>query len=230
MKRYAVPSLANLRDLGGYPTLEGGYTQYGRILRSDCPKNFDDRDIKAIEKLHIETVIDFRLQKEIDSAPSYFQNHPSVSYHNLEFKVGHEPPKTEENLSEIYLEMMEEKATMRSILETIADANGPVLYHCAVGKDRTGIVTAVILMLCHVPKEDIIADYQLSATYLHKEIKAFHEAFPHIEKWRGGSKPEYMQRCLELFYDKYHTVENYLDSLELKENTIEKIRAKLLGE
>jgi len=102
-----------------------------------------------------------------------------------------------------------------------------VLFHCAVGKDRTGIVAALLLSLAGVSPPDIIADYQVSGTYIKVLVERFRKEDPTIPSWAGLSKAEHMESFLQLFFSQYPSVELYLKEIGLSDDQISAIRDKL---
>ncbi len=230
MRRYAIGSQYNTRDIGGYSTSDGGCLAWGRIIRSDCPFEVSSADRAGFEALNISDVIDLRTQEQAMREPSYFRDSESVMYHNISFINGNGTPESEESIAATYLKMMEEKETIRHILRIISESKGTVFYHCVVGKDRTGIVTAIIMSICGVSVEDIIADYQLSETYIYDPISDYKSKHPELPEWVGRSKPEYMRECLRNLYKKYGSFENYLNVLEISDKVINGIRKKLILE
>lgn len=228
MRRYALGSQYNMRDLGGYPTADGKYTSYKKIFRSDCPLNVKEEDQNEIRALQIGTVIDLRTPSEAKIHPSYFASQHEVSYHNVVFQNGNELPENEEDIALQYFDMLQEKQTMNKIMQIIAEAEGNVLYHCAVGKDRTGMVSAAILGICNVNHSDIIADYQLSGTYIYELSKAYKEEYTGLPSWFGQSKPEYMRGCLNELVNKYDSFTGYAEAMEIPEKIIKAIRNKLI--
>jgi protein-tyrosine phosphatase len=228
MRRYALESQYNMRDLGGYSTIDGNYTAYQKIFRSDCPLNVKESDQDLMKKLNITTVIDLRTGKELIERPSYFSNAEGVNYHNISFYNGNDLPKIEDEIAPQYFNMLEEKDSVNSIMKVVAEAEGNVLYHCAVGKDRTGMVSALILGICNVGLTDIIADYELSGTYIYELSRAYVQEYPELPEWFGGSRPEYMRDCLDLLIAKYGSFENYIENMEIPKEVIDGIRNKLL--
>ena len=88
----------------------------------------------------------------------------------------------------------------------------------------------LLLLLCGVKKEDIIADYSISYIYLKEEIEKFHECNPKLPKFVGKSKNQYMEETLNIFYQKYHDIENYMQYLGFNDKEIKELRNKLLCE
>jgi hypothetical protein len=105
-------------------------------------------------------------------------------------------------------------------LRVLLEATPPVLFHCSLGKDRTGLVSALFLTICGVPREDIIQDYSISASQIAESVHAerLHREADHALKKMGvmggnfgGSDPEVMEKCLELI-DAKGGVRAYLEA------------------
>lgn len=228
-RRYAVKSAYNMRDLGGYHAMNGILTKAGRIFRSDCPTDIHHKDTSEVQMLNIQTVIDLRTDVEILKRPSYYAGVEGISYYNVPFLHGKDKPEVEAGVSAIYLKLMEDPIAIRKILTLIAQSPGNVLFHCAFGKDRTGIVSALILKICGVSNDEIIADYQVSETYLFPVFTAIMERHPEWTEYAGRSKPEYMRGCLTLLEEKYGSFEGYLKQMGFEEDLLEAVRERLLG-
>jgi hypothetical protein len=153
-------TLANLRDVGGLRTDDGRVVRSGVLLRSDAPQ-IGDAGFPAPRP---STVIDLRSAEEIDVAV-----HPLAAVadvHHVALGESLHPervaatPAAERDLAWAYrLIVLEATAELARIVRIVASASGPVLVHCAAGKDRTGIVVAVLLRAAGVRRDDVMADY-----------------------------------------------------------------------
>jgi len=159
----------NIRDLGGYPA-SAGYTRWRQVLRADSPHRLDAGGIDTLVQAGLRTVIDLRHQEEIDAAPNPFSGHHLVAYYNVSLFEGIQPPRsadgaTVDTLLELYkLALAERSGAIRAVLEIIAHApEGAVLFHCTAGKDRTGVISALLLGLGGVDPATIRDDYALTA-------------------------------------------------------------------
>ena len=157
----------NFRDLGGYPTLDGRSTRWRSTYRADGLHALTDADIHELKARGLGTVIDLRTSGEIEVATMQADfadrwiNIPLL----LEVAKPDEFAKTPGLLGSHYLEMIDEgQDRIKAIFEAILDS-GPaaVVYHCSAGKDRTGIVSGLLLSHVGVDRETVIADYALSA-------------------------------------------------------------------
>jgi hypothetical protein len=153
-------TLANLRDVGGLRTDDGRAVRSGVLLRSDAPRPGD----AAIPAPHPSTVIDLRSAKEIDGTVHPLDAVADVHHVGLGESLAPErvavTPAEERDLAWAYrLIVLEATAELARIVRIVASASGPVLVHCAAGKDRTGIVVAVLLRAAGVRRDEVMADY-----------------------------------------------------------------------
>jgi protein-tyrosine phosphatase len=161
-----LAGVLNLRDLGKYPVAGGGYVRWRALLRSDALHQLDEGGLAVLAGLDLRTVLDLRTEPETQAAPSMLDGlaarvtHVSILRGDLQ--------ALPLDLEAIYRYMVGECADV--IAEAIralcaADAL-PALVHCSAGKDRTGIVIALVLAVVGVPDDVIAADYALSSQYL----------------------------------------------------------------
>ncbi|MEV0495752.1 tyrosine-protein phosphatase [Streptomyces atratus] len=162
--------LHNFRDVGGYQGADGHTVRWGRLYRSDSLGKLRGEDRDRFLTLGIGSVIDLRYDWEID-AKGRVPDAPGLRYHHL--SIEHRPydqaalgPEVETGrfLADRYTEVAHDGvAELRRALEVIAaDDSGPVVFHCASGKDRTGLLAALVLSLIGVGEDDIVADFALT--------------------------------------------------------------------
>jgi protein-tyrosine phosphatase len=165
-RRIDLPGTQNLRDLGGYPAAGGRTVRRRTLLRSDALHRLDDAGRAALARLGLRTVIDLRTDQEVQAAPSALDGTGARTFHVPLFSdeaISRLPPER----AAIYRYMIDDCGT------AIAEAIGrlcasdalPGLIHCTAGKDRTGLVVALVLDVTGVPDEFIAADYAMSAAY-----------------------------------------------------------------
>ena len=195
------------------------------LIRSNLPFKMSETEINYLLTNNIKTIIDLRNKEEINSKPSILSN--KFNYYNI-FLKGHKCPKYEKDIPSGYLEIISDKEKIKEVLMIILNSKDNVLYHCTSGKDRTGVITMLIMLILNCYQEDIVADYSLSYSYIYDDIKKFHELNPKLPKFLGNSKPSYMIETLKLFFDKYKTIDNYLNYLDLPSNFKEEFQKKYL--
>jgi len=230
----------NVRDLGGYATASGSQTQWRRLLRADALHRMDDAAVDALLDTGVTTVIDLRHGDELTHQPNPFAGHADVVYRNVSLLEGLSPSLMGEGdvLLELYiLALTQRQQALAEVLRIIADApDGAVLFHCTAGKDRTGIVAALLLGAAGVDAEVIVEDYAQTAVMIAPilaEITAGAVA-------RGAeaqsfqrllaSDPQTMAATLSFIDRDYGSVPAYLAHIGLDESTINRLRNRLVGE
>ncbi len=161
----------NFRDLGGYPTANGGVTRWGRLFRSDTLHELTAADVEVLRSLGLATIIDLRTSRELErtgrgpmaSEPVAFR-HLSV-IRDAEGEATAAPALPGEELSTRYLWYLESgREPLVEALSLVSDPGHlPLVFHCAAGKDRTGVLAALVLDLLGVEPEVIVADYVITA-------------------------------------------------------------------
>jgi protein-tyrosine phosphatase len=164
-RQIALPGLFNFRDLGGYP-MAGGVVPWNMLYRSDALYQLDAEGVAGLSQLGLRTIVDLRTDIEAEMAPSPVEGidvrHAHVSI------LGGDLEGLPLQLAGIYAHIVQNRgdAIADAIRPLCAAWAFPALVHCSAGKDRTGIVVAMVLAVLGVPDEFIAADYALSASYL----------------------------------------------------------------
>jgi protein-tyrosine phosphatase len=169
--RYRRP--ANFRDLGGLPLTRGGVTRAGLLYRSDALYPGDIAPLEA-PLWPPAMVIDLRSPSETAAGGYSWPAGVSVAQLPLMRRAavvtgrrdrGNGPElRRPVRLEAMYLAMLQAVPDkLASLVGVAADATGPVLVHCAAGKDRTGVAIAVLLMAAGVEPASVIADYTATA-------------------------------------------------------------------
>lgn len=156
----AIAGLLNFRDLGGLPVEADGRIRAGRLYRSACPDTFGSAGLKAIRALRLRTVLDLRDEYERVARP-YELGDPRIARLNTPVLGGRPVPPDQPGL---YAHMAGEcGARFTAAVRALARRDAlPALVHCAVGKDRTGVVVALALSAVGVPDGTVVEDYLLS--------------------------------------------------------------------
>ena len=177
------PGFLNARSLEGMPTTAGPI-RANRLFRSDNPQGDLEPVLAALRRADISTVVDLRSEAELDSQPNLLRDH--VRYVSAPFidpwQEQRRDPGVERSLLDLYCGSLDRNGRTIAIgVGAIADAcPGAVLVHCAAGKDRTGLLVAVILLALGTPDEQVIADYATTearlASYFAKELADLSDA------------------------------------------------------
>ncbi|MEO3385277.1 tyrosine-protein phosphatase [Mesorhizobium sp. CAU 1741] len=163
----------NVRDLGGYPVAGGGTTRWRSMLRADGLHGLDENDVERLLELGLRTVVDLRSNAELANQPSPFAAHAVVAYRHVPLFEALAPVDMLTTgagtfeLAERYADAADRcRPALVKVIEEIDDApqDGIVLFNCSAGKDRTGLVAAMLLSLAGVHGDEIAADYALTGS------------------------------------------------------------------
>jgi protein-tyrosine phosphatase len=228
----------NVRDLGDYPTRDGKRTRPGRFLRSDNIGKLSEAAQQKLVDWGLKTIIDLRFDKEVELFTHCFASHECVAYHNISLinPVILADTEYREFLYHQYIVILEgAKDEFRQVMEILADPeNQPALFHCHAGKDRTGLIAALLLSLANVAPGIIADDYALTRQYI----------APLIEMWReeaiqrgqdlkrfdrdNACDPRTMLETLRYLDEKYGGAEGYLRACGVSQGNLDSLKAALV--
>ena len=173
-RHWPLDGTYNLRDLGGYPAGQGGHTRWNTLLRSDGLHRLPTESQQTLIDFGLRTVIDLRTEAETATAPNVFATSDCVAYVHLPMLAPHIIDQHRaETLDELYKILVEEcQNQIAYAVSVLADHGGvPAIIHCSAGKDRTGVVVAVLLDLLGVDREIIVDNYLQTKAYM-RSIKS----------------------------------------------------------
>lgn len=150
-----------------------------RYIRSDVPENLTDTEIQWLLDHHVTTIVDLRSDEECVRKPCCLKGRDGFQYFHLPVTGGGDTPKSREHLHVVYRQMIDEK--MDTIIDTIMNAESNVMYFCTAGKDRTGVVSAMILKRLGFSDEVIIDDYMESKDNLMEILTAYVSVHPEVD-------------------------------------------------
>ena len=219
----------NTRDLGGYPAAEGRETVRNRIWRSDAPTDWDETDEKRMKDLGITTVIDLRTERGVRKKPCAYAGRDGFTYYNIPISTGSIPPDTLEEVPLSYMEIAGRKEAAE-VFRIIAGADGGVLICCTAGKDRTGVVSALLLLACGADRRTVVEDYALSREYNRLRLEKFLAEHPEVDRKIVLANEASMEKFIDLFTERFGSMENYFRQAGLSPEHLAGIRRKLLRE
>ncbi|GAA2014481.1 tyrosine-protein phosphatase [Catenulispora yoronensis] len=166
----------NVRDLGGLPLGDSGTTRWGAVLRSDTPDRLTEKGWQAAREYGVRTIVDLRTPGEHRVGTGHRPSWLTVVSAPLHDPTDVRPPGYVTPLTYgPFLERRPERCA--AVIAAIARAEpGGVLIHCVAGRDRTGIVSMLLLALAGVPAADVVADYELSGPRLKPLFEKLGEA------------------------------------------------------
>ncbi|MFQ5665406.1 MAG: tyrosine-protein phosphatase [Candidatus Binatia bacterium] len=237
----ALDGCLNFRDLGGYPTRDGRRVRWRQVFRSDALQLLSASDVARLRgELRIERVIDLRSTAELRSEgrgrlaaePIQFQHIPLF---DGEMQEPEGNGQEAISLGERYFLLAQfAMRPIARVISTLAATTAPAVYHCAAGKDRTGIVSAVVLGLLGVEDDAIVADYALTQDNLY-QIVARLEAAEGYQTMLAAlppdtlhAQPETMRALLGKVKATYRSMEGYALAAGIPAGEIQRLRDRLL--
>lgn len=178
-RRISLSGPVNFRDLGGYGTVDGRQVRWRRLFRSDSLDPVTASDARVLtEELGLLAVVDLRTHREVEREGRGGLADVALHYHHVPLieDITDGDRRLDRSLHELYVHMLAERAgRISDALAAIASevADHPTVFHCTAGKDRTGIVAALVLALLGVSDEDIVADYVLTQDVMPAMIERY---------------------------------------------------------
>lgn len=240
---------ANFRDIGGYETDHGLFVRSGRVFRSDSLSFMSDADVLHVtEVLGLRTVIDLRAGQEVEK----FTHGPLETLESMPVTVWHVPIVDETRrdatawsngeiipLDELYLLMLNRFGhRFVAVLDLIAAAdNQPVVFHCAAGKDRTGLVAMLLLGLLGVDPDIIATDYALTDDRMpvllerhQARARAVDGGVAEVAQQKWAVDAAAMRAVIERVVTEHGSVEGYVLAHGFTPEAVARLRASLLEE
>lgn len=245
-RELAWEGCVNVRDLGGLPTGDGGTTRFGAVVRADNVRRLTPTGWEQLFAYGIRTVVDLRFEEERSDDPS---STPPVTVVPVSLFGVHDheeaarvdaltraAPSAAGATTLLYLDVLEScRASIGRAVRAVADApEGGVVVHCFVGKDRTGIVAALVLRVAGVPEEIVAEDYAISGL----------RVAPLVDEWIEDAWDEHerafrtricaapvagMLGALQGLRERYGDAAGYLRSTGLGDEVIGRLRARLVA-
>lgn len=181
-----------------------------RYIRSEVPENLTNEEIQWLLDHDITTIIDLRSDEELVRKPCCLRKQDGFIYFHLPVTGGGDTPKSLEHLHIVYQQMVDEN--MEKIIDTIMNAESNVMYFCTAGKDRTGVVSALILKRLGFSDEVIIDDYMKSKDNLMDMLTAYASTHPDVDIEIIIPHSENMQRFLKHLskMEEHRHMENFI--------------------
>jgi protein-tyrosine phosphatase len=232
----AISGSFNTRDLGGYRTRDGRYVAWRKTFRSGNLASVDQTGLATLKQLSVTRVIDLRSQRERQAEPDPFGPDDSIELVGISLFDDLDPSRLPQGnvLLSLYLQALETQGkTFVEIVRQIGSSSGAALFHCTAGKDRTGLVAALVLSLAGVATEDIIADYAMTADRIRPLLDGLEKTAKTINVNEAeltpllDCNPSTMHQTLDWLDENYRGAENYLKSHGLAEADLHQIRAHL---
>jgi protein-tyrosine phosphatase len=244
--RRLVPldAVHNFRDLGGFPTTEGRTTRWGRLYRADGLYRLTGADLDRVRELGLNSVVDLRTFGELDERGTFPQAEHPVHFHHV--PVIDETWRPEDVvttddaadfLEQAYLTMIEQGAhRFAEAFQTLCVPGAlPAVFHCAAGKDRTGVLAMMVLGALDVADEYIVADYALTAEGMQRFRVWVAREFPDLSERMASTPavfsaavPEAMLRLIGFVRREYRSIGSFVREIGVPAESIAHLRSELL--
>jgi protein tyrosine/serine phosphatase len=245
-----LEGVANARDLGGLPTVDGRTTRHGVLLRSDNLQDLTDEDIRRLQEHGLGTVLDLRTDAEVEIIGPGPLRQTEVSHVHLDLiphgfdgrdelvekALPHEDAG-DEAMDHFYIDYVNHAPeAIATALRTIADPrSGALLVHCAAGQDRPGVVCALALSLVGVTRAAVVDDYVRTNERIRAVIDRllatdlYHDDLSKRDPDSFLMHAENMERFLDRVDAGYGGVHGLAMSIGVDEETVAKLSRRLLG-
>ena len=234
----------NFRDLGGYRTTDGRQVKWRTLFRADGLTNLTPEDLDDLARIDLRTVVDLRTTMEIDERGRFpFESHP-LTFHHLSVidqtwdreAVAIMEMSTTEFLHWAYTGMLADGAArFARAFDLLADTDAlPAVFHCAAGKDRTGLLAALVLGALGVERDSIVADYVLTEVAMERILDRLRETPERAEYLATTPKSFFaadgdaMHRVIDDIERDHGSIRDFTRSIGVSEATLERLDGLLL--
>ncbi len=230
--RLPLIGVENCRELGGYSSEFGQQTNWHSFLRSSDMSKLTQEDIHFLKDYGVKTVIDLRGEDEIQKSKNVLADENFCKYINIPFVTelvsNMDFTKKDFFMGDFYVEMLKNNLALKSIFNNIAQAEeGCILFHCAAGKDRTGVLAMLLLGLAGVEKRDIITNYEVTYTNL-ESMHSLEGQYKDVPEDLLNSKSENIKFAYEYIIHNYRSVNEYLLNKGIEQKVIDQVKKRLL--
>lgn len=227
-QRLPLETTFNTRDLGGIPTKNNDMVAWKKLFRSDDVCRLTENDVAFLEDYGVGAVIDLRTQREREESDYPLEKSPVIKTYHIPFVVDENIQDISQStvsmsLYDFYVQMInDQKHIVKELFTAVHESKDKgLIFHCAAGKDRTGVLAALLLGLLEVDEKDIIANYETSYTYLSaNEDLISPEGYEHLM----FSDRSNMEKLLPLIAENYGTVYDYLKKCGLSDDVLVEIK------
>ena len=224
--------ILNLRDLGGYQTKSGKTIRTGELYRSAAILPDSDAKKASIDALQLQTIVDFRSEREKKSRSDYISkncqycahsgfilldNPDTAHYFDIDYLIkSGRINEMSYYMKDMYRQMAIHNTAYQALFQYIREGRTPLLFHCSSGKDRTGLAAALILLCLGVDEKTVMKDYLLSNQYRQlanqKMIERFAPAYRQKARNLYVVQEAYLEEAFKTILLAYGSFDNYFIS------------------
>jgi protein-tyrosine phosphatase len=243
-RRVGFEGAFNFRDLGGYRARAGQTVRWRTLYRADALHRLADEELDQLSLLGVRSVLDLRTTAEIEHGRIRAEHlgitHLHLPVLNDTWRQRDLDPEADagEVLGSLYVDMLDVGAVaIAGALRSMADpAQVPAVFHCAAGKDRTGVLAAVVLALLGVDEDTIVGDYALTAQAMDALVDRLRQDRPEALSAMNDQPPAYlatppeaMRRFLDHVDREHGSMVGYVRDIGVELEVVEALHANLLA-
>jgi len=241
-RRVAVEGCLNFRDLGGYPIESGGTLRWRMLFRADGLHALSARGVATVrDQIGLGDIIDLRSSAELALDGRGLLEREEIRFHHLPLfdgartQAGGAAPVFGSSLADLYFGMIDyARGPIAKVITVLARTNEPAVFHCAAGKDRTGVISALLLSLLGVREELIVADYAATRDALDKIVErlmaseGYQGMFDELPPDTLHADPETMEGFLARVRSEFGSMTGYTREIGVDPADVERLRARMV--
>jgi len=243
--RRVIPldAVHNFRDIGGYPTADGRTTKWRLLFRADALYRLRGDDVDAVRPLGLRTVVDLRTDEELELRGRFPVDEHPIDFHHIDVmdttweRDENDIEDVAEFLCSAYQKMLHQLPhRFAEAIERLGAPEAlPAVFHCAAGKDRTGVTAMLVLGALGVPNEYIAADYGLTAegtartrAWAQRESPELWQRMADTPSAWMAAEPEAMLKVIAGIEAEHGTIRDYVLHIGVQPATLDRLAAALL--
>lgn len=224
-----LESIFNTRELGGYETQEGSFTRTHCYIRAATPAHLTKKDKDYLYDYGVRVIIDLRGENEIIQAPNQMKDYKDIQYYHVDLFGDRNAAVVPQNgmvfkdMGDLYCLMLDQlQPNIKAVFDLfLQHQHETILFHCSAGKDRTGVIAALLLDLAGCHPYDIVKDYSES---FENNQPIYEELLKLASKENQHfllSDPLYMLKMLDHLAENYGSARHYLKEIGLSEEELD---------
>jgi protein-tyrosine phosphatase len=238
-RRVTVEGCHNFRDLGGYPTEDGGALRWRQLFRADGLHALSERGVATVrDEIRLGDIIDLRSSAELQLDGRGPLEREAIRFHHLplfDAGRGQQGPPLGATLADLYYGMVDfARGPIAKVVTVLARTDQPAVFHCAAGKDRTGVISALLLSLLGVREEIIVADYAATREALDAIVKrlmsseGYRGMFEELPRDTLHANPETMEAFLARVRAEFGSMAGYAREIGVADADVARLRARMV--
>ena len=238
-RRIAVEGCLNFRDLGGYPTETGGTLRWRQLFRADGLHALSARGVATVrDEIGLGDIIDLRSSAELALDGRGMLEQEPIRFHHLPLfdgGRGQQAPPFGASLADLYFGMIDfAREPIAKVVTVLARTRDPAVFHCAAGKDRTGVISALLLSLLGVREEVIVADYAATREALDAIVErllasdGYQGMFENLPPDTLHAEPATMEGFLARVRSEFGGMAEYAREIGIASEDVEHLRARMV--